>query len=80
MVLAKFLTLGFAPRVKQDYDGYIASEQAKVGSQFSINAANARFLEKLAARLNPDDIDPGFVMPECYAQFDHTRWPANARP
>ena len=74
----EFLDRGFAHHVRQDFDAYNASEKKKLGDTFALHKTRAHYLERLAARLRSDDLAPGFVLPEHFSQFDHTKWPANS--
>ena len=72
-----FLDHGFAHHVRQEFESYRKAQEKKLANNFSPERATADFLEGLAKRLDADDVDPGFVMPQHFSQFDHTKWPSN---
>ncbi|MBI1875269.1 MAG: hypothetical protein HYS05_15475 [Acidobacteria bacterium] len=73
----EFLDRGLGHHVRQDFDAYNASEKKKLGDNFKLHKTRADYLERLAARLKSNDLAQGFVVPEDFSQFDHTKWPAN---
>ena len=75
--IAEFLDRGFVHQVGEDCENYRKSQEKKLGNKFCPHKSRADFLERLADRLKSSDLDPGFVMPEDFSQFDHTTWPAN---
>jgi hypothetical protein len=75
--IGEFLDRGFAHHVRQDFDNYKASQEKKLGPNFKLHTTRADYLTRLAGRLKSSDLDPGFVMPEHFSQFDHTTWPRN---
>ena len=73
----EFLDRAFGHQVRQDFDAYNKSEEKKLDVSYKLHKTRAEYLERLAARLKSSDLAPGFVMPENFSQFDHTKWPAN---
>lgn len=75
--VGEFLDRGFAHNVRQDFEAFKKSEEKKLGPNFKLHTTRAVYLERLARLLKSSDLAPGFVMPEDFSQFDHTKWPAN---
>jgi hypothetical protein len=81
--VSELLDRAFLVPSTEDYRRFLAAERDKQLDGFDPRQAARDFLARLADRITEDAIDPGFLIPDSFAQFraanEGADWPANVR-
>jgi hypothetical protein len=79
MIVPELLKMALRIPKADEYLAFLRTERDKYGADREPCDSAAEYLDRLADRLTEADVDPGFVIPERFEQFNPATWPKNRR-
>lgn len=79
-VIPEFLDRSFVFPKRREYGDFLKAEETKRGDDYRIENAASGYLSRLASRISDTDIDPHFLLPDSFEQFDPQAWPKPKYP